>query len=66
MRILVVSPALSLGFSVCFSLPVSIPLIQGESLSAVADASAKGYKNVRVKSYTKKNGTRVSSHRRSK
>ena len=66
MRICVVSLVLALGLSLCLSLPVSLPLGQVESLSTVADASAKGYKNVKVKGYTKKNGTRVSPHRRSK
>lgn len=67
MKLFAASLALVFSFTCLFALPIplSIPLSDIE-ISAVSEAQAKGKKTVRVRSYTKKNGTVVRAHTRSK
>lgn len=64
MRLAILSLAFAFGLSGMLVLPESLPTSFG-SVSFVAEAYAKA-KTVKVKSYKKKNGTRVKAHKRSK
>lgn len=67
MKVFAVCLSLVFSLTCLFSLPIplSIPF-SGFEFSMVSEAQAKGKKTVRVRSYTKKTGTVVRAHTRSK
>ncbi|MEG2172839.1 MAG: hypothetical protein RRY29_06220 [Desulfovibrionaceae bacterium] len=65
MKLFILSIALCFGLTTVMSLPVSIPVTQGTSLSFTADAHAKTTKKVGTKSTKKKSGA-AKKHKRSK